>query len=223
MEKGLNKNGKMDKRKTKILLLSFKGLAFLILKADLSENECRAIVLGILNKSPYRKVSISQSMREIPTLAFKKTFEQMRPRVNLDFFDEEYFANLFFETLILDNVLTGIKKWKEQHFDKLSQNEQQQYATKEAKDAKKLSPEIPQMLFTIYDNLRSKKESLNEKIQLLKPIVQFYEKMGFKPKENKPQFSDEEWKEILETIQKSEEVAQEIKDFFQNKGETKYE
>jgi len=223
MEKGLNKNGKMDKRKTKSLFLSFKGLAFLILKADLSESECRAIVLRTIKEPPYQKAGISHSMKEIPTLAFKKTFEQIRPRINLEFFDKEYFVNLFFETLIIENLLDGIKEWKEQHFGKLSQKEQRQYATKETKDAKKLSSEIHQTLFIVYDYLIRKRENWDKKIQLLEPYIKWYLKIGFKPIEDKPRFSDNEVEEILEAIQKSEEIPQEIKEYFQNNGEMKHE
>lgn len=218
MEKGFRKNGKADERKPKKLFLSFRGLAFLILKADLSESECRAIVLKVFKEPQYEKVGIPNSMKEIPTIALKKTFEQIRPRINIEFFDEEYFENLLFETLVIDNLLNGIKEWEEKHFDKLSQKEQRQYAKKATKDAKRLPSEIPQMIFFVYYYLRKKRESWNEKILLLKPIIQCYLKMGFKPIEEKNQFGDKEREAILEAIQKSEEIPQEIKEYFQKNG-----
>lgn len=66
-------------------------------------------------------------------------------------------------------------------FNKLSKRERKQFIKKAQKDADVFPAEMVQIMFLVYDYLRTKRESWNEKILLLKPIVKELKKRGFEP------------------------------------------
>jgi DNA-binding PadR family transcriptional regulator len=90
--KASRKNGKSDKRRTEIPSLTIKGIATLLIKGDLQKDEIRLAVKKILEKDfSNMPLPFKPYIDEI----FTRAFIQMKPKVNLEFFDEEYFKELF--------------------------------------------------------------------------------------------------------------------------------
>ena len=190
VERGTRKNGKPDKRGTQNLSLSFKGLVYLILKSDLTESESRTIVNRVLAMPHFKKLEMAKDpyVQLMSIDSLKESFSQLRPRVNLEFFDEDYVRELLFENLILQNCLDNVLAWKKEKLDKLielpdrlSKRELRILKKKAKKDAGKISNEEINRLFAVYDYLREKQVAWNEKIDLLQKPVRYFKKRGIKP------------------------------------------
>lgn len=175
-EKGTRRDGKVDERETKNLSLSFKGLVYLVLNANLTERESRAIVDRIFRRPEFQKLEIAKKMSvvEIPVASLKNFFVEIRPKINLEYFDEDWTMELLFENLILKNCLDEIIAWKEEIFKNLSKRELVVLAKKAKRDAMKLPEEWLNLLFAVYEYLRERQAVWNEKIDLLKPIVHYF-------------------------------------------------
>lgn len=189
VEEGVRKNGRVDQRGTKNLSLAFKGLVKLILEAELSESESRTIVNRVLGKPQYKKLEMAKksSIQQISTDAIRKSFYELRPKVNLKYFDEDYVQQLVFDNLIMQNCLDKLLTWKKEKLDKLvkssdriSKRELRSWKRKSKKDAEKISNEDLKLLDEVYYYLKEKQAIWNEKINLLKPIVQYFKKRGVK-------------------------------------------
>jgi len=185
IEKGLRKNGKTDQRGTKNLSLTFKGLVYLILKAELTENESRAIINRVLARPHYQKLEMakSSSIQNISVDALKKSFYELKPKVNLEYFDEDYVKQLFLDNLIMQNCLDLVLAWMEEARDKFSKlpdkssrRELKMWKKKAKKDIRNISNEEINLLFEVYNYLRAKQGIWNEKIDLLQPIVKYLKK-----------------------------------------------
>jgi len=95
--KASRKNGKPDKRRTEIPELTTKGLATLLIKGDLQKEEIKLAGEKLLE----------QEFSTTP-LQFKPYFDEvltntllkMKPKVNVEFFDEEYFKELMAVSLV---------------------------------------------------------------------------------------------------------------------------
>jgi len=99
IEKGQNlrKDGQVDKRGGINILLTFKGLFKLIIDADLTDSEVRLTIdksRANIFKTKTRITEITV-VKEMPVKALRQSFEQMRSRINLNHFDENYAIELF--------------------------------------------------------------------------------------------------------------------------------
>jgi DNA-binding PadR family transcriptional regulator len=120
--KASRKNGKPDKRRTEIPSLTIKGIATLLIKGDLQKEEITLAVGKLLEKDfSNMPLLLKPYLDEIFTTAFLK----MKPKVNLEFFDEEYFKELlatsfaesFVEITPKINVKMDVKKVEKYHAD----------------------------------------------------------------------------------------------------------
>jgi DNA-binding PadR family transcriptional regulator len=96
-EKASRKNGNPDKRRTEIPDLTTKGLATLLIKGDLQKEEIMHAGKKLLEQefstAPMR---FKPYFDEILT----RTLLKMKPKVNLEFFDEEYFKELMAMSMV---------------------------------------------------------------------------------------------------------------------------
>ena len=146
------KNGKADKRKTKIPELTRKGLATLLIEGDLQKEE-----LVSVGKKFFLRY-FSQRLLELvnPVMAniFTDAMLRIKPKVNLRFFDEKYFDELlvtsFVESLVETLPKTNIKPDPKQLEELLN------YSRKMAK--KQGTEKIFEKGLELGKSLRSKKE-----------------------------------------------------------------
>ena len=82
------KNGKADQRKTEILKLTNKGIATLLIEGDLQKEELFSVGRRIFLKT-YKKLPISAE--PFFTDIFADSLLELKPKVNLKFFDENWF------------------------------------------------------------------------------------------------------------------------------------
>ena len=85
------KNGKADQRKTEILKLTNKGLATLLIEGDLQKEELFSVGRRIFLKT-YKKVPLSAE--PFFTEVFADSLLELKPKVNLKFFDEDWFREV---------------------------------------------------------------------------------------------------------------------------------
>lgn len=104
VESALRKNGKIDKRNTEILNLTSKGMATLLIEGDLQEEE-----LYPIGQKIFRKYLGEKLLTQInPFLAgiFSDAMLKIKPRVNLKFFEKNYFEELFVGSLLEEVSVT---------------------------------------------------------------------------------------------------------------------
>jgi len=127
----LNLVQKMDKRRTKMPTLTRKGLATLLIEGDLQEEEL--LSAGQKLYLAYFGESLLMSIKPFMAGIFSDALLRIKPKVNLKFFDEEYFDELlltsFVESLLetlpevnfkgdleqLQKLLTRSRKIAEKH------------------------------------------------------------------------------------------------------------
>jgi len=85
------KNGKADQRKTEMLKLTNKGIATLLIDGDLQEKELFSVGRKIFLKT-YKKVPLSAE--PFFTEVFADSLLELKPKVNLKFFDENWFREV---------------------------------------------------------------------------------------------------------------------------------
>ncbi len=103
--KAPRKNGKLDKRKTKIPTLTWKGIATILIEGDLQEKE-----LGAMNIFQDEFSKVPASARPFMKDIFCDALLDMKPKVNLKFFDEKYFRETY-----LNATLTASAKAVEKY------------------------------------------------------------------------------------------------------------
>jgi hypothetical protein len=178
IERGQNlrKNGQVDKRGAVNLLLTFKGLFKLITSAVLSDNEIRLIIDKTRSYSIKSKTTLTKLplLNEMSVNALRDSFREMRPRINLDYFDEQYATLLFYENAILGNVLKQFQDGLPKIHDLQSSNR----ATK--RDAEKTLKETPtelkEMLITLHEYMKEQREVWDSKIKLTRGTVDYLKK-----------------------------------------------
>jgi DNA-binding PadR family transcriptional regulator len=102
------KNGKQDERRTQKPELTTKGLATLIIEGDLQEKALLSEARKAL-KADYSDLPSSFLTETGIDEIFAKTILGIRPKINLQFFDEQYF-NQVFNTSLAESVLEQIRK-----------------------------------------------------------------------------------------------------------------
>ncbi len=104
--KAPRKNGKLDKRKTQIPTLTPKGIATILIEGDLQEKE-----LGAMNIFQDEFSKIPASARPFMIDIFCDALLEIKPKVNLKFFDEKYFRETYLNATI-DASVRAIKKYR---------------------------------------------------------------------------------------------------------------
>jgi hypothetical protein len=94
--KASRKNGKLDKRRTEIPLLTVKGIATLLIEGDLQKEEIR-VAIGKLLEHDFSDMPLQ--FKPLMDEIFTTAFLQMKPKINLQYFDEEYFKELLATSL----------------------------------------------------------------------------------------------------------------------------
>lgn len=92
--KGSKKNGSEDKRNTEIVTLRPKGIATLLIEGNLQDKDLRLACLKILQKDFGTIPPEFLRMIKIEDV-FSEAILRIRPKVNLKFFDENYFVQIF--------------------------------------------------------------------------------------------------------------------------------
>lgn len=104
--KVLRKNGKLDNRGTEKPSLTPKGLATLLIDGDLQEKE-----LGAMNIFQDELSKIPASARPFMIDVFCDALLEMKPKVNLKFFDERYFRETYLNAT-LNAIERATKKYQ---------------------------------------------------------------------------------------------------------------
>jgi DNA-binding PadR family transcriptional regulator len=102
------KNGKLDKRGTEKPELTTKGLATLIIDGDLKKEDLTKVMNKTLNKD-YSDVPATFIAKTNVNEIFPNTILRMRPKINLKYFDEEYF-NETFNIALAESLFDALKK-----------------------------------------------------------------------------------------------------------------
>jgi hypothetical protein len=102
-QKATRKNGKPDNRKTVRLTLTNFGLATLIIKGNLNNEEYKFAGAKLLPKEFPQIQFLARGLGLTSGDILKDIFEKIRPKMNLDYFNKEYFDEIvlisFAETL----------------------------------------------------------------------------------------------------------------------------
>ena len=106
----LRKDGKIDQRKTGIPELTPKGLATLLIEGDLEEEELKRAVTKTLQKDFALLPPTFLGTSNVDKI-FSDTLLRMRPKINLKFFDENYF-NEVFNVSLGQSILENFKDFK---------------------------------------------------------------------------------------------------------------
>jgi hypothetical protein len=88
------KDGELDKRKTKMPELTHKGLATLLIEGNLKEEELKKALIKTLQKDYDSLPPSFLGITKVDEI-FASTLLRMRPKINLQFFDEKYFNQIF--------------------------------------------------------------------------------------------------------------------------------
>jgi hypothetical protein len=102
------KNGKLDKRGTEKPTLTIKGLATLIIDGDLQKEELIKVMEKTL-KTDYSDLPATFIAKTNVDEIFPNTILRMRPKINLKYFDEEYF-NETFNIALAESLFDALKK-----------------------------------------------------------------------------------------------------------------
>jgi len=111
--KAPRKNGKPDKRRTEIPTLTSKGLATLLIEGDLQRKELFSVGRRIFLKT-YKKLPISAE--PFFTDIFADSLLEIKPKVNLKFFDENWFREV--SAITFNKVATKAVKKYQAKFEK---------------------------------------------------------------------------------------------------------
>jgi len=106
----LRKNGSSDRRETEILDLSPKGLATALIEGDFQEKELRIAGIKIFQTEKQKFSNILPSIEPFMTDIFSDSILELKPKVNLKFFDEEWFREIF-RASILKACEKAMKKY----------------------------------------------------------------------------------------------------------------
>jgi hypothetical protein len=112
--KASRKNGKLDKRGTEKQILTPKGLATLVIEGDLQKGELMKIGMKIFEKE-FSK--LETSAEPFMTDVFSNALLKIKPKVNLKYFDENWFREIYWIS-ILESGKEAIKKYKEKYQNK---------------------------------------------------------------------------------------------------------
>lgn len=163
--------------------LSVKGLIFLIQKANLDEHEIQQLVNRFFSTHKYQTFNIikAQIGRQAPIDALIKSFKQIRSRINLEYYDEEYATDLVV-SLIVKNLLDQIIGLNQSSLDKgrISQ-------ARVREDLKRLlgDPRTFEMYFKMRDELERELSNIQQRIGLIDGILSYRDmnktKEGVKP------------------------------------------
>ncbi len=106
----LRKDGKLDKRNPKKVEITPKGVATLLIEENLQKEELRLIGLKIIQE---RMSSLPPDFLRTAPLEdiIADCLVKIKPKVNLRFFDEKYFIEIFL-TSILESMIEMLPKVK---------------------------------------------------------------------------------------------------------------
>ena len=102
------KNGKLDKRGTEKPELTTKGLATLIIDGDLKKEDLIKVMNKTLDKD-YSDLPATFIAKTNVDEIFPNTILRMRPKINLKYFDEEYF-NETFNIALAESLFDALRK-----------------------------------------------------------------------------------------------------------------
>lgn len=122
IQNNLRKNGKPDNRKGEIIELTSKGLATLLIKGDLQKAELITVVTNIFRRKEFNDKSIVrllQIMKPCLDDTISSMFMKMKPKVNLEFFDEKYFDKLITDSFAESMIETLPKIFIKGNIDEL--------------------------------------------------------------------------------------------------------
>jgi len=174
-EKGITKKGAEDKRGTRRSSINFKGIVFLILNATLTKEETDSIMARLLSKPEIQRHGLDLvAVKDMTSEAFRKTLDDLKPKVNLQHYDEEYVQNLFNDTLT-DNLLGEILPYLKKNFP---DENLERYVKKKARKGLPEINEAMRMSLSVYDHLKSKRDFYVKKIEILKPFIKAFEKVS---------------------------------------------
>ena len=95
----LRKDGTLDKRNPKKAGISPKGLAWLLIEENLQKEELRLIGLKLLQENFGTVPPEFWSIMPLEDI-FSDALIKIKPKVNLRFFDEKYFIEIFIATFL---------------------------------------------------------------------------------------------------------------------------
>lgn len=105
--KAPRKNGKPDKRETKMAILTPKGVATVLIEGDLQEVELVSIGKKFFLEAFGEELVIL--IEPVIASIFSDALLRIKPKVNLKFFDEKYFDELF-EASFVESLIENLPK-----------------------------------------------------------------------------------------------------------------
>lgn len=176
------KNGSISKR-GKTVELTFKGMAYLILNAELEEPEI-ARLLGEAAPEGIKRFELSQGSTEIQQIGIdtiREAFEKLRSRINLEYFDEAY-AKMAITDMIVELQLDKFVEWQKKAVGEIKHDRTERKAKRRRalKEARYFPVEWIDQLGMIYEHMKAKREQWNEKINMLGPFVKEFKRISKK-------------------------------------------
>ena len=157
------KNGKQDKRETKKPELTLKGLATVLIEGDLEKEELASAIRRVLqnefNKLPQEFLTKAKMDNVIANMLLK-----LRPKVNLKYFDEEYFIDVLVDSFA-SSLEEAIQQVDESFQDK---TELKALVTKTLDDLRKMGKRkgFSQDVEDVLNSSATVEEKLEERLRL---------------------------------------------------------
>jgi hypothetical protein len=188
----LRKNGQQDRRGSQRCELTFKGLFKLVLCADLEDSEIELAVGKCFEYNmPSTGLTRLSLVKGMPVKAFRDSLKQMRSRINMEYFDEQYAITLFVENVIIDNAFDQFFKSLPKIKELKSKARRSRKMKNEAEKTLQQMPRIHlEMLLGLYDYMRDKREDLNKRMEPLSDAVRYLKSKGVKSLQFKNKLDD---------------------------------
>jgi len=167
--KGSRKNGKSDQRKTKMPELTPKGLATLLIEGDLKTEELETVSKETLKKDWSNLPTTFLGDTNVDKI-FSNTLLKMRYRINLKFFNEVYFDQIF-AVSFAESIVENFPKFR---------NKKRAKDIKETQKIKEkyVSPQTIENLENLKKVFRKEKEKFTHYSNLMTSTISSLRKLG---------------------------------------------
>jgi DNA-binding PadR family transcriptional regulator len=171
---GKKRDGSIDARGRKILNLTYKGLIYLVLNIELKDHEYQIAVDKAVTHSPFVKFpdDLSALVTSFSVTVIQKVFNDIKPQVNLDHFDEKYVKNLIDEKLVNEIIIIALQKSSSIQSTKFSRKRK---SNKFDEATKRMFSSLLDPMKRVYKNSLLRKKQLERKIRLMKAFLEAVE------------------------------------------------
>jgi hypothetical protein len=162
-----------DKRGTWNLKLTMKGLVYIILNVGLSDADVRKVFQRFIKGRGLNRLKSSNSpllLAQLPVNVLRKALEDVRPKVNIDFYDEQHATGCITKELLKVATYEATKHLKEHKDSSGKLKFQQGFSGLQetlVQEARRVPEEHVQMVNAVYEDMREEQNTINMQVAKL--------------------------------------------------------